>query len=160
MKQRNDKEEVQNAINKLSQKFFTTNVVQHLCDLIINWYLRLKPSDLESWLLEPEEWCNEELSSSWEFQIRPCAENFYQDLIKYFKDDLSGFILNKLSNGLMNNDSTNDILIKDSILCTFQLSASSIADNVDFDKLLQDILIPEGLRNDLMDCKVLKEESA
>ena len=60
LKQRNDKEEVQNAINKLSQKFFTTNVVQHLCDLIINWYLRLKPSDLESWLLEPEEWCNEE----------------------------------------------------------------------------------------------------
>lgn len=156
LKQRNDKEEVQNAINKLSQKFFTANVVQHLCDLIINWYLRLKPSDLESWLLEPEEWCNEELSSSWEFQIRPCAENFYQDLIKYFKDDLSGFILNKLSNGLMNNDSTDDILIKDSILCTFQLSASSIADNVDFDKLLQDILIPEGLRNDLMDCKVLK----
>lgn len=156
LKQRNDKEEVNNAINKLSREFFTPNVVQHLCDLIINWYLRLKPSDLESWLLEPEEWCNEELSSSWEYQIRPCAENFYQDLIKYFKDDLSEFILNKLSNGLMSNNSISDVLIKDSILCTFQLSATSIADNVDFDKLLQDVLIPEGLRNDLTDCKILK----
>ncbi|RLV89904.1 Importin beta-like protein [Spathaspora sp. JA1] len=156
LKQRNDKVEVNNAITKLTSEVFTNDLILRLCDLIINWYLRLKPSDLESWLLEPEEWCNEELSTSWEYQIRPCAENFYQDLLKYFQDILSGFILNKISSGLLENDSVDRILIKDSILCTFQLSSGSIANNVNFDNLLQEIFIPEGLKNDLVENKILK----
>lgn len=156
LKQRNDKDEVNNAISKLKTEFFTPQIILNLCDLIINWYLRLKPADLESWLLEPEEWTNEELSSSWEYQVRPCAENFYQDLIRYFKDDLSEFILKKISTGLSDNDSVSNILIKDSIFCTFQLSADSIADKVNFDQLLQQVFIPEGLRNDLIENKIIK----
>lgn len=156
LKQRNDKDEVNHAINRLKTDFFTPQVIIELCDLIINWYLRLKPADLESWLLEPEEWTNEELSSSWEYQVRPCAENFYQDLIKYFKDDLADFILKKISSGLSNNDSVSNILIKDSTFCTFQLSADSIADRVNFDQLLQQVFIPEGLRNDLVENKIIK----
>ncbi|SGZ48875.1 CIC11C00000003126 [Sungouiella intermedia] len=156
LKQRNDKEEVNNAIAKLKTEFFTPQVILNLCDLIITWYLRLKPADLESWLLEPEEWTNEELSSSWEYQVRPCAENFYQDLIRYFKDDLSEFILKKISSGLSSNDSVTNILIKDSIFCTFQLSADSIADKVNFDQLLQQVFIPEGLRNDMIENKIIK----
>lgn len=156
LKQRNDKEDVGNAINKLKTNLFTPNVIFNLCDLIISWYLRLKPSDLESWLLEPEEWVNEEFSSSWEYQVRPCAENFYQDLIKYFKNELCEFILNKISNGLNSNDSVSDILTKDATLCTFQLSADSIANSVDFDQLLNQVFIPEGLKNDLVENKIIK----
>lgn len=156
LKDRGDKDEVRNAINLLKTQLFTPQVIIELCDLIINWYLRLKPSDLEGWLLEPEEWTNEELSSSWEYQVRPCAENFFQDLIKYFKDDLSEFILNRISTGLSNNDSIDKILIKDSTFCIFQLSAHSIADKVNFNQLLNQIFIPEGLRNDMVENKIIK----
>lgn len=156
LKERNEKEEIQLAIRKLTTTYFTPDVIKHLCDLIINWYLRLKPSDLESWLIEPEEWCNEEISSSWEFQIRPCAENFFQDLITFFKPELSDFILTKISNGLTQNTSVGDILTKDSIMCTFQLSAISIADNVNFDQILTEILIPEATKNDLSENRIIK----
>ncbi len=156
LKQKNDKMEVQTARNKLSGNFFTPDLIQNLCDLVITWYLRLKPSDLESWLLDPEEWCNEEFSSSWEYQIRPCAENFYQDLIKYFPDLLAEFVLNKISTGLMENASVDKILIRDSILCTFQLSGHAISDHVNFDNLLETVFIPEGLKNDLVENKILK----
>ncbi|EMG47600.1 hypothetical protein SBY92_004719 [Candida maltosa Xu316] len=156
LKQRNDKLEVQTAISKLSTQFFTPDLVQNFCDLIITWYLRLKPSDLESWLLEPEEWSNEELSTSWEYQIRPCAENFFQDLIKYFPDFLAEFVLNKISNGLIEHASVDKILIRDSILCTFQLSGHAISDHVNFDNLLESVFIPEGLKNDQVECKILK----
>lgn len=156
LKDRGDKDEVRNAINVLKSKLFTPQVIIDLCDLIINWYLRLRPSDLESWLLEPEEWTNEELSSSWEYQVRPCAENFFQDLIKYFKDDLADFILNKISTGLSNNETIDKILIKDSTFCIFQLSAHSIADRVDFNQLLSQVFIPEGLRNDMVENKIIK----
>lgn len=156
LKQRNDKEEVANAIARLKSTLFTPDVIVRLCDLIINWYLRLRPADLESWLLEPEEWVNEELNTSWEYQVRPCAENFYQDLIKYFRDDLTSFILNKISTGLTTNASVADILTKDSVLCTFQLSADSIANSVDFDNLLHEVFIPEALKDDLVENKIIK----
>ncbi|KAK6454214.1 armadillo-type protein [Scheffersomyces xylosifermentans] len=156
LKQRNDKVEVNHAINKLTTDFFTADLIQRLCDLVINWYLRLKPSDLEGWLLEPEEWVNEELSTSWEYQIRPCAENFYQDIIRYFSDSLTDFIINKISNGLVQNDSVDRILMKDAILCTFQLSSSTISNNVNFDNLLHEVFIPEGIKNDLVENKILK----
>lgn len=156
LKQRHDKDEVNNAVAHLRTEFFTPAVIINLCDLIINWYLRLKKSDLDSWLVEPEEWTNEELSTSWEFQVRPCAENFYQDLIKYFLDELSDFVLNKISNGLMSNDSVENILIKDATLCTFQLSSDAIANKVNFDQLLRDVFIPEALRDDRPETKIVK----
>lgn len=156
LKQRNDKEEVNNAIALLKSQIFTPDVIRLLCDLIINWYIRLKQADLESWLLEPEEWTNEELSTSWEYQVRPCAENFYQDLIKYFKDDLSDFILNKISTGFTDAKSVQNILTRDSTFCTFQLSADSIADKVNFDQLLQQFFIPEAQNDELMENKIIK----
>jgi hypothetical protein len=156
LKLRNDKAEIETSINKITTETFTPQTILHLCDIIINWYLRLKPSDLESWQLESEEWVNEEYSSSWEYQIRPCAENFYQDLITYFPDILVPFIINKISNGLLQNDSVENILTKDSILCTFQLSSTALGNHVNFDQLLNDIFIPEGLRNDLAENKILK----
>lgn len=156
LKQRNDKAEVTQAISLLKSQLFTPEVIFRLCDLLIDWYLRLKPADLESWLLEPEEWTNEELSSSWEYQVRPCAENFYEDLIKYFKDDLSDFIMNKISTGLSDDASVDNILQKDSTLCTFQLSGDLISDRVNFNQLLTQVFIPEGLRNDVIEQKIIK----
>lgn len=156
LKLKNDKTEINNIITKLTAETFTPDAILHLCDIIINWYLRLRPSDLEGWQLEPEEWSNEEDSSSWEYQIRPCAENFYQDLITYFPDIMVPFVMNKISNGLMQNDSINNILTKDAILCTFQLSSTALAKNVNFDQLLLDVFIPEGLKNDLAENKILK----
>lgn len=153
LKQPKFKHDITSAVDKLSGEFFTPAVVQQLCDLIINWYLLLKPSDLESWLLEPEEWCNEEMASSWEYQIRPCAENFFQDVMKYFSNDLSDYILNKISNGLNGNQ---NILVKDSTLCCFQLSSDSIADKVNFNQLLTEIFIPMALQNAQVEDKIIK----
>lgn len=151
VKQHNDIHEINSAITKLKDRFLTPEIIQHLCDLIITWYLKLKPSDLETWLLDPEEWTNEEFSSSWEYQIRLCSENFFQDLIKYFKDDLAEFILSKMSIDLGGN-----VLIQDSILCTFQLSSDSISERVNFNALLKDVFIPLGLRNTSPEDKIIK----
>ena len=112
-----------NAINKLKIDFFHQKSSSNLCDLLR--YLRPKPSDLESWLLEPEEWTNEELSSSWEYQVRPCAENFYMDLIKFFKDDLSDFCFEQNIQRSLEQWHSDKYINQDSIFCTFQLSADS-----------------------------------
>ncbi|CAN3373077.1 importin beta-like protein Kap120p [Diutina rugosa] len=153
IKQRNDKAEVEASVAKLTQETFTPEAICHLCNIVINWYLRLRPSDLERWSLDGEEWWNEELSQSWEYQIRPCAENFYQELIKIFDEFLTPFIIDKISNGLTTQS---DILTKDSILCTFQLSSVQLANHVSFDTLLKDLFIPQAMATSSSEGKVLK----
>lgn len=149
-----DKQQVHACINRLQQEYFTPHVVQHLCDLLIEWYLRLTPSDMESWLVEPEEWANEQMAASWEYQVRPCAENFFRDLIKCCGEPVRGHLLTKIENAL--TSASTDTLAKDSILCAVQLLASQIADHVNFDMLLADVLVPILTSPDLPELKVLR----
>ncbi|CDK29476.1 unnamed protein product [Kuraishia capsulata CBS 1993] len=156
LKQRSDKEEVQGAVAKLSTDFFTPGLVQNLAHLIMTWYLKLRPKDLESWSTQPEEWVIEEMQMNWEFQIRPCAENIFQDLVLYFKEYLAEYVLSEISGGLSNNQSLTDILQKDAVFSIFQLSSQVVSERVDFDNLLNDLFIPEGLKNDMLESKILK----
>lgn len=145
VKQRGDKLEIQQSIDLLKSNFFTLELVENLINLITNYYLKLTPNDLENWENDPEEWFNEELSSNYEFQIRKCAENYFQDLSIYFSEFLSSFITNKIEN--LNSDSL-DLLTKDSILCIFQLSSNSIKSKCNFSELLFNYFIPQAISND------------
>lgn len=152
--QKNDKHEVENSIQFMSSNFFTPDLLQNLVELLISWYMKLRPCDIESWSTEPEEWVTEELQSSWEYQIRPCAENYFQDLAIYFKDFLTEFILRKIETSL--SDSSIDILTKDSILAVFQLSATAIHNDCNFHNLLTTYFIPQALQTSDPNYKIIK----
>lgn len=154
IRQKSDKSEIDMAVNTMTNDFFTPNLVENLVDMIFTWYLKLSPNDLESWSTEPEEWVTEELQVSWEYQVRPCAETYFQELVLYFKDFLSPIILSKIETTL--SDPNIDILTKDSIMGVFQLSAHAISDKCNFDELLNGFFIPQALKNDDINYKVIK----
>lgn len=148
IKVRSDKSEVDAAIHKLTTEFLSEDLVKKLIDLLIDWYLRLRPADLEAWSLDPEEWGNEQMSSSYEYQIRPCAENFFQDLIDSFQNLLTPYLLNKIdSEAAQLSDSIDDFLKKDALFCAFQLSSHAITDMVDFNRLLETVFLPEASKS-------------
>lgn len=154
IRQKSDKEEIDRATMIMGNDFFTPQLLESLVDMIITWYLKLRPSDVESWSIEPEEWVTEELQLSWEYQIRPCAELYFQELAIYFKDFLSQFILSKIESTLSNPDI--DILTKDSILSVFQLSASAIHEQCNFNDLLNGFFLPQAMKNDDPNYKIIK----
>ncbi|KAH3672828.1 hypothetical protein WICMUC_004050 [Wickerhamomyces mucosus] len=158
LKSKLDKSGIENSINFLKFEFFTETLIKNLIDLLINYYIKLRPIDLESWINEPEEWSNEEINENYEFQIRQCSENFFQDLILNFKPLLIPYILNKIENELQNyNESNiNNILIKDSIFTIIQLSAHSIYETIEFNEIFPNFFLPEGCKNDLIEYKILK----
>lgn len=53
-------------------------MITRLVDTLMEWYLRLRPTELENWFMDPEEWINEQMATSYEYQIRPCAENVFK----------------------------------------------------------------------------------
>lgn len=158
LKSKSNKAEIENAIHILTNEFFTEEMIKNLTDLLIAYYIKLKPKDLESWVYEPEEWANDELNQNYEYQLRQCAENFFQDLMTNFKDLLAPYVLNKVQNEMASYSeaSVQNVLIKDSIFTIFQLSANSIYEVIDFNSLLTQVFFPEALKNDLVENKILK----
>lgn len=142
---RSDKVSIEEAIRKINTEFLNEELIEKLVDVIMTWYLKMRPSELENWFIDPEEWINEQMSTSYEYQIRPCAENFFQDLINNFSELLVPYLLNKIENEAANlTDSLDDFLKKDAIYASFQLSSNAVGEMVDFDSLLTQVFLPEA----------------
>lgn len=158
LKAKSSKSDVENAIKLLTTGFFTESMIKSITDLLITYYIKLKPSDLESWATEPEEWTNDEVNQNYEYQIRQCAENFFHDIMINFKGLLVPYVLGKVQNDMANYNevSVNNILVKDSIFSIFELSAHSIHDQINFMDLFDRIFLPEALKNDLSENRILK----
>ncbi|CCF59679.1 hypothetical protein KAFR_0H02700 [Kazachstania africana CBS 2517] len=145
LKARSDKQSIQASINRINVEFLNENLVKKLVDVLMESYLKLRPSELENWFLDPEEWINEQMATSYEYQIRPCAENFFQDLINSFSELLVPYLLNKIETDAASlSSSLDDFLKKDAIYASFQLSAAAVSDMVDFDKLLVEVFLPDA----------------
>lgn len=145
LKARSDKVSIDGSIKRISTEFLNEQLVTNLVDTLMKWYLKLRPCDLETWFMDPEEWINEQMTTSFEHQIRPCAENFFQDLINTFPELLVPYLLNKIENEAATlSNSLEDLLTKDAIYASFQLSAPAVSDLVDFDRLLVQVFLPEA----------------
>ncbi|KAL6944989.1 hypothetical protein ACO0QE_002432 [Hanseniaspora vineae] len=138
LKHREDTEKIKHVVSEYQANVFNTEFMTTFVDLLINYYMKLRPIELENWAMDPEEWVNEELDSSYQYQIRPCAENFFTTLTEVFKDSIPGYILSKL-----NEHENYDFLTKDSLFAGFQLSAYSLADHVDFDEILPRVFLSQ-----------------
>ncbi|SSD59305.1 related to Importin beta-like protein KAP120 [Saccharomycodes ludwigii] len=139
IKSKNDKNEINFAISVLKSKIFTPQMITEFMDVLINWYLKLRPIELENWKLDPEEWISEQIATSYEYQVRPCAENFFKDFMHVFKATCAPYLLNKIEN----SSSQVDFLTRDALFASFQLSCNSITDIVDFNKLLVTVFLPQ-----------------
>lgn len=145
LKARSDKISIDSSIKRISTEYLNEQLITNLVDILMKWYLKLRPCDLETWFMDPEEWINEQMTTSFEFQIRPCAENFFQDLINTFPELLVPYLLKKIENDAAAlSDSLDDFLTKDAIYASFQLSAAAVSDQVDFDRLLVQVFLPEA----------------
>lgn len=127
-----DKEETKVAVDMLRQ-FFSEALVQHLTELLVTWYLRLRPADLVEWHDNPEEWANEDLNNAWEYQLRACSEKLYGDLAINFREIVVPMVLKNLEQ----STSSSDVLAKDAALAAFATGSAAISkeDSADFDQI-------------------------
>ncbi|AET41587.1 karyopherin KAP120 Ecym_8309 [Eremothecium cymbalariae DBVPG len=152
-----ERTEVRAAIAKLCSQFLNEELLAKLMDLLIEWYLKMRPAELEHWYLDPEDWINEQISSGYEYQIRPCAENFFHHLMNCFSDFLCPYLLTTIEteSGKLSS-SMDDFLKKDAMFAAFQLASTNLSKHVDFDRLLVQIFLPEAVARDSTSADRLK----
>ncbi|KAG8986375.1 hypothetical protein FRB90_004049 [Tulasnella sp. 427] len=154
------KEDAMDADNKhvetLSQSMVTDAV-----SLLITRYIPLKPSDLERWEVDPEEFLNAEdkENDQWEFDVRPCAERVLMALAAQYPDYVTP-LLQQLFQSIISTPPTdlNGILQREAIYCALGRCAGRMKGTINLDEWLP--ILEQEVRNTNPEYRLLKRRIA
>ncbi|KAK9453741.1 armadillo-type protein [Dipodascopsis uninucleata] len=144
-----DRAETKAAIEMLKTQLCQEQFISQIHDILLWSYLRLRSTELERWVNEPEDFVYDEIQNSWEYQLRPCAEKVYIELLLNFKGTLRNRSLEAFNAARSSTDMNDDaILAKDAAYNAFSITANALFEDVDFDGIFLSILAPEVLEAD------------
>ncbi|KAF9104894.1 Importin-11 [Mortierella sp. AM989] len=123
----------------IENEFMTAETTNRLAEILITKYMRLIQDDLEEWDSSPEEWAIEEEADSWKYQLRPCAEKVFMDLLSSHRAQLSPLLVRLAGS----TASMTDLFLKDSIYCAIGLGSHDLYGAIDFESWLSGQLTQE-----------------
>ncbi|CAG8445796.1 3687_t:CDS:10 [Acaulospora colombiana] len=124
-------EKIVKAIRIVDEQILTSNIVESCAELLITDLISLKKEDLEMWDDDPEGWINYDETDHWEYQLRPCAEKVFMELLSQYR-----------------TSQTSNLILKDAIYCAIGLGAHELYDELDFDSWLVNNLLVEIANSD------------
>lgn len=83
-----EKQEREQAVKLLKTEWLTNDFVTQMTNVLITQLFSFRNSDLEAWEEDPEEWEQREQGegNAYEFEVRPCAEKLFLDLLTSYKE--------------------------------------------------------------------------
>ncbi|KAF9971529.1 hypothetical protein BGZ73_005515 [Actinomortierella ambigua] len=123
----------------IENEFMTPDTTAKLAEILITKYMRLNEDDMDQWDSDPEGWALEEEADSWRYQLRPCAEKVFMDLLSSHRAQLSPLLVQ-----LAGTTATmTDVFLKESIYTAIGLGSHELYNAVDFDSWLSGQLTHE-----------------
>jgi hypothetical protein len=89
-----EKELALEAGRLIHEQFLTPDFVNLCAETLVSQYMLLTPSDFSKWEEDPEGWANSLDAENWEFELRPCAEMTFMNLLSQYRDQLVPIMLN------------------------------------------------------------------
>ncbi|KAG8972314.1 hypothetical protein FRC05_010156 [Tulasnella sp. 425] len=155
-RKKEDSMDADRHVETLSQSMVTDAV-----SLLITRYIPLKPSDLERWEGDPEEFLNAEdkENDQWEFDIRPCAERVLMALAIQYPDYVTP-LLQQLFQSIITSPPTdlNGILQREAIYCALGRCAGRMKGTINLDEWLP--ILEAEARNTNPEYRLLKRRIA
>ncbi|KAI8086750.1 armadillo-type protein [Halteromyces radiatus] len=145
------------ARNIIRQRFVTDSFVNMCAETLITKYMLLTPSDLEQWEEDPEAWANSVDAENWEFELRPCAEATFINLLAQHRDQLTPILLNLLEQS--NVQDFAGLLFLDAIYDAVGLGVHSLYGRLDFESFVANRLVSE-ITNKEASFKILRRRIA
>ncbi|KAF9570878.1 hypothetical protein EC968_001317 [Mortierella alpina] len=139
----------------IENEFMTAETSNKLAEILITKYMRLTEDDLDEWDNNPEEWALEEEADSWRYQLRPCAEKVFMDLLSSHRAQLSPLLV-QLAGSTSN---MTDLFLKDSIYTAIGLGSHDLYGAIDFDSWLNGQLSQE-VQNAALDFRMIRRRIA
>ena len=129
------KVEQEEARSLIKTELLKPDLVVQIVNCIITYLFVFRKADLEAWDEDPEEWEKEQQSEgdAYEWQVRPCAEKLFLDLLTNFKDLLTSPLLAYFETA---QSPQADIATKEAVYTAMGLSAAHVLNVFDFDAFL------------------------
>ncbi|KAI1081940.1 putative importin 11 [Whalleya microplaca] len=151
-------QEQHQAIDVIKTDLLTNDLVTQMANVIITRLFIFRKADLDAWDEEPQEWEQEQdcQGSSYEWEIRPCAEKLFLDLLTHFKHLL---LQPLLSYFITIQDPQTDIVTKEAVYTAMGLSAPLVCDGFDFEGLLRSIILVDAQQSRPL-CQIIRRRIA
>ncbi|RYO87619.1 hypothetical protein DL762_004163 [Monosporascus cannonballus] len=136
-------EEQKEAIDVVRKDLLTDALITQMANVIITNLFIFRKSDLEAWEEDPEEWEQQEESqgSAWEWEVRPCAEKLFLDLLTNYKALLLQPLLAYFATV---RDPRADIGAKEAVYTAMGLAAPLVHEEFDFDDVLKSTIVGDA----------------
>lgn len=135
------KQEQTQAVQFLKSQLLTDELVSEIANVIVTKFFVFRQVDLEAWEEDEDDWelREEGGGDTWEFEIRPCAEKVFMDLVINFKDLLVSPLLSFFQS--VTGDNQSSVVTKDAVYTAMGLSANVVFHEFDFDSFLTSTLV-------------------
>lgn len=135
------------AVRIIQEQFSTQEFVHNCAETIVTMYMKLTEDDLSQWDDDPEEFANDIDAENWEFQLRPCAEITFKNLLDQYADQLAPIILDLVERMDIVTDQES-LLLKDAVYATIGLGVHSLSGKLDFESFIINRLVAEVVNNE------------
>lgn len=137
------KAEQEQARNIIKTELLKDDLVVQIVNAIISHLFVFRKADLEAWEEDPEEWEQQEQSegNAYEWEVRPCAEKLFLDLLTNYKQLLIPPLLQYFQSA---QSPQADIATKEAVYTAMGLSAAHVFTSFDFDSVLSSTLISDA----------------
>jgi hypothetical protein len=135
------KADQQEAIALIKTQLMTDDLVRHMANVIVTKFFVFRQVDLEAWEEDEDEWEIREEGSgdTWEFEVRPCSEKLFMDIVINFKHLLVEPLLSFFQS--VAGTSRSNVVTKDAVYTAMGLSAPVVFQSFDFDGFLTSTLV-------------------
>jgi hypothetical protein len=135
------KEEQKASVNIIKTQLLTDELVSEMASVIVTKFFVFRQADLEAWNEDPDQWEIREDAGGdgWEFEVRPCSERLFMDLVINFKHLLVQPLLSFFQS--VAGASQANVVTKDSVYTAMGLSAPVVSNEFDFDSFLASTIV-------------------
>ncbi|KKF95783.1 Peroxisomal biogenesis factor 2 [Ceratocystis platani] len=137
------KAEQNRAMEIVKEQLVTPDFVLEIVNTLISHLFIFRKSDLDLWEEDPEEWESREQSegNAYEWEVRPCAEKLFLDLLLRFKEMLTPPLLQYFQTATSPNA---DIATKESVYTALGIAAQSLTGTFDFNEFVTNNLVADS----------------
>lgn len=153
-----DTQEQQEWIAAIKSQLFSDDFVKEMARTVITRLLVFRKADMAAWEEEPQEWEQQEENqgNAYEWEVRPCAEKLFLDLLTHYKDLLLEPLLAYFATV---RDPQASITTKEAVYTAMGLAAALVESTFDFDSLLKSVISNDAAQTIPM-CQILRRRIA
>ncbi|TLD28653.1 hypothetical protein PspLS_03548 [Pyricularia sp. CBS 133598] len=136
------KQEQAHAKELIKTQLITDQFVTQIVDVIITKLFIFRKADLNAWEEDPQEWEAQERDSgdAWQWEVRPCAERVFLDLLIQWKGLLGPPLLNYFQSTAKADA---DIVTKEAVYTAMGCAAPTVYKLFDFDTFVTSTVVQD-----------------